>query len=164
MSLETNNWKDIKDVMESFSGAGAPHRHDDSKILPIYAHVSDEPVSLDQKYIEAQDQINSTGVFKGAAENLRFNYLLYVFKDLNSTHKNLITIEYVISEEGDEQNPHAETYQVPIEQKKLISRYTSTPFRIFETKNRHKKLLLFKEKCPMTLGGFKELLNTWAES
>ena len=151
--------------METFSGEGnnLPTRNG-SDVLPIYAHVSSDTVKLDRKYIEAQEQIDSTGVFKGAAKDLRFNYLLYVFKDLNPTCKNLITIEYVISEEGDEQNPHKETYQVPTEQKKLISRYASTPFRIFETKNKRKKLLLFKERCPMTLGSFKELLKAWVKS
>jgi hypothetical protein len=163
MSLEKNNWKDVKGVMESFSQGGA-RDHNDSNILPLYAHASDETVSLDRKYIEAQALIDQTGVFKGGIEKVRFNYLLYVFKDLSSTHKNLTSIEYVISEEGDRQNPHTETYEVPSEQKKLISRYASTPFRVFETKNMHKKILLFKERCPMTLGSFKELLNAWVKS
>ena len=162
MSQKKNNWKDIKDIMADFNSLAAEPR--DPDVIPIYAHISADKVKLNRQYIEAQHLIDSTDVFKGAVNDLHFNYLIYVFKDITPNPKNLITIEYVISEEDNEQDPFIETYNVPLKNKKLIARYTSTPFRVFETENKHKKILIFKAACPMTLDSFKELLNTWAKS
>ena len=160
MSLEKSNWKNIKDIMAGFSGPAK----EDLNVIPIYAHVSVDFVKLNQKYIEAQELIDSTDTFKGAVKDLRFNYLIYVFKKIGANPKNLITIEYVISEKGNEENPFIETYNVPPEKRKLISKYASTPFRVFETEGKHRNILLFKERCPMTLQSFKEFISTWAKS
>ncbi len=163
MSLEENNsWKDIKDIMAGLNGPPTQEEAERT-VVPIYAHVSAETVKLNEKYIEAQELIDKTDVFKGAIASLKFNYLIYAFRQLSSNPKNLITIEYVISEEGNERDPFIETYKVPTEEEKLIIKYISTPFRVFDNKDSHKKILLFKEQCPMTLDSFKELIKTWAK-
>ena len=85
---------------------------EDPEVLPLYAHSNLQPVRLNSKYIEAQDLIDKTDVFKGAVASLEFHYLIYAFRQLSLNPKNLITIEYVISEVGNGNEPFVEKYDV----------------------------------------------------
>ena len=137
---------------------------EDPEVLPLYAHSNLQPVRLNSKYIEAQDLIDKTDVFKGAVASLEFHYLIYAFRQLSLNPKNLITIEYVISEVGNGNEPFVEKYDVSPNQIKLLGKFISTPLRVFDHQDKRKRILTFKERCPMTLKSFKELLNTWAKS
>ena len=79
MSAQNNSWKNIKNIMAELNNSAM----EDPEVLPLYAHSNLQPVRLNSKYIEAQDLIDKTDVFKGAVASLEYHYLIYAFRQLS---------------------------------------------------------------------------------
>ena len=149
------NSKKVKEILNNFFSKKKDHSFSfeafpdfsDWKFTPIFAHTSEEPVSMNLDSV----------LYNQYAGLSVYNYLVYLIKKNETFFATMKT--YMISE--GEEIPFALDEQAFYKNEKdRIIRFVSAPSRLFNIKNTHKRIITF-ENTKMTEQDFERTVKKW---
>tara|TARA_Y100000310_G_C20687347_1_gene819950 strand:+ start:2577 stop:3071 length:495 start_codon:yes stop_codon:yes gene_type:complete len=119
-----------------------------SRLLPIFAHTSEEPVAF---------SLNSMS-FINAFDPYVYNYLVTLTKKGNLFHAVLRT--FLMN--GSEEIPFAlDEKFFPETQRNDVIDFVSAPSRVFDIEKTHKRVIAFKKFKLITEPQFEEIIEQW---